>query len=347
MIINNFGYGIFLTPQNRPRTKLSSSEALDRKTAVNGGLIYDEHKNIVEQSLDTRFSAVSINTDLPVIDLPDNTYMFLGYSFRQYGHFILEALPMLSYCMDPEFASYNKMFLPYFLNANNIVGGMNPSCRTSLLGIMRSFLNLLDVDQNKIYYHTENAILKSNFIVPPKVLHGKFKVIDNYNFHRIVIDKLVTKLPTDLRPQKRVFLRRPSNRITSTISDTIASFCQSIGFHIVDMEKLSIFDQLQLMRQTKILLGFSGSAMHNSMFLHSDAIAINLADLRDFKASKCYIPNQKLSNKISGCQEHFIDFKCQDDMTSISKNLELSQTQEEYVINYLQQSIINAINLYD
>ena len=45
--------------------------------------------------------------------------------------------------------------------------------------------------------------------------------------------------------------------------------------------------------------------------------------------------------------EYFIDFKCQDDMTSIPKNLEMSPQQEEYTINYLQESIISAINLYD
>lgn len=344
-MIDTFGRGLFLTPQNRPQTKLSPSAALDRKTAVNGGLVYDENKNIVKQSLDIRFSAVTMDDTMPIIDQSDTTYMFLGYSFRQYGHFILEALPMLKYCLDSEFSEYNKIFLPYFLNANNIEGGMNPSCRTSLLGIIKSFLNLLDVDQHKIYYHTENAILKSDFIVPPKVLHG-IKVADHFHHYKIVIDKLIDKLPNQLYPHKRVWIKRPSNRISKNVYDSITLFCQQNGFDIVSMEKLSIFDQLQLMRQTKILLGFSGSGMHNSMFLNSDAMAINLADLRDFKAAKCYIPNQKLSNKISGCQERFIDFKCQDDMTqfpSSTKFDELSNQQEEYLINYLQQSIADAI----
>jgi hypothetical protein len=348
-MLDTFGNGIFLTPQNRPQAKLSPSEGLNRNR-VNGGLIYDEYKNIVEQSLDTRFAAIPMDDSMPIIDHSDNHYMFLGYSFRHYGHFILETLPMLKYCLDPEFHMYNKIFLPYFLSANNIVGGMNPSCRSNLLNNIKSFMSLLDIDQNKIYYHTDNAILKSNFIVPPKVCHGKIKSSSNDSAHNMVINSLVSRLPNGLNPHKKIFLKRPPNRISKKISDSIALFCQTIGFEIVNMEKLSIFDQVKLIRQAKVLLGFSGSAMHNSMFLHNDSTTINLCDLRDSKAPKCYIPNQKLCNRISGCQEFFIDFKYEDNTTDPNSfntqtaNCIFEPKHEDSAINYLQQSIIDILN---
>jgi len=338
-------YGTFLTPQKAGNP-------------VCGGLIYDKNKELVKESKDIRFRTIPMDDTLPIIDQSNDTYLYLNYSFSQYGHFILETLPMLSYCLEPEWNSHKKIFLPFHMNGDNVYAWREegkPAARvaqqrSSLVKKIHSLISLLDIDLDKVHYHTQNAILKSNFIIMPKIEYGETRVplTDARPHHKIIINKLINKLPKNLSPQKKVFIKRPSNRITKHIANEIESFCKHIGFDIVNPAKLSIFDQIKLMRETKILLGFSGSGMHNSMFLYPDSLVINLADIRDNRCKKCCIPNQKITNSISGCREHFIDFKCQDDMTTCKiKGFEMSIEQQEYYIKYLQKSIIDTINLHD
>ena len=309
----NFAHGTYLTPQTRPGTTLKPSEAIAR-TQINGGLLYTQDKEVVKESIDNRFSSVPMDINFNIEDRSESEFLFLGYYFRHYGHFILETLPMLSYCLDSNFAHMKKLFLPYFLNANNIEFNMNSRRHPSLFNLISQFITLAGIDSKQIEFHTNYSIIKSNFIVPPKAVNGDRKKT-NIQLHQTVINKIKTSLPT-IEPNRNILiLRKPSgNRMTEVITDKINNFVTNNNIEVIDMAKLSIADQISLIHETKTLIGFSGSGMHNSMFLQPGAKSINLCDFRDFKSPKCYIPNQQLCNSISGCKEHFIDFKYQDEM---------------------------------
>jgi capsular polysaccharide biosynthesis protein len=309
----SFTQGIYLTPQTRPGTILKPSEALAR-THINGGLVYTQDKEVVKESIDNRFSKVPMDINFNIEDRSESEFLFLGYYFRHYGHFILETLPMLSYCLDSNFAHMKKLFLPYFLNANNIEFNMDSRRHPSLFNLINQFITLTGIDSKQIEFHTNYSIIKSNFIVPPKAVNGDRKKT-NIQLHQTVINKIKTSLPT-IEPNRNILILRKSsgNRMTEVITDKINNFAINNNIELIDMTRLSIADQISLIHETKTLIGFSGSGMHNSMFLQPGAKSINLCDFRDFKSPKCYIPNQKLCNSISGCEEYFIDFKCQDEM---------------------------------
>lgn len=335
----NFGFGTFLTPQNRPGNSLSHRDAIVR-THINGGLIYTSDKVVVPQSIDNRFAVVPMDETLPTIDMSDKIILFLGYYFRHYGHFILETLPMLSYCLDEQYSNMSKMFLPYFLNANNIKNNIDKAYNSNLI---IAYLSLLGINQDNILLHTKNAVIKSNFLVPGKIVNG--------NRDRIAIDpyiKVINKIKHSFeynnQPYKKIFIvRKPdTHRITATVANNIVDFVASRGLEIINMENLNIEQQLLLMHDTKLLVGFSGSGMHNSMFMRPGSVVININDLRDFKSPKCYVPNQRLCNRISECEEHFISFECQSNMKKsdfIPPNDKLNSTQEEYASKHIIHSL--------
>jgi capsular polysaccharide biosynthesis protein len=291
--------------------------------------------------VDNRFSIVPMNNNLPIEDKSDSEFLFLGYYFRHYGHFILETLPMLSYCLDDRWTNTYKIFLPYFLNANNIKHNLN---KESNLNLIKNFIKLSGINLSNIYFHTNYTIIKSNFIVPPKAVNGNKNNI-NIDLYKSVIDKIKYNFQKISPTRKVLILRKPdSNRMTSTITDMVNNFAIKANIELVDMPRLSITDQIKLMHETKYLIGFSGSGMHNSMFLQSGCEAINICDFRDFKAPKSYIPNQKLCNRVSGCGEHFINFNCQTDMKKEyfkkpkdKLNLEQEKFAANYIINKLKK----------
>jgi hypothetical protein len=339
--MNNLDKGTYLTPQTRPTVKLNASSAIQH-TNINGGLVYTANKEIVPLSIDKRFSVIPLDTNLPIDDRSDDTFLFLGYYFRHYGHFILETLPMLSYCLDNEWSHINKMFLPYFLNGNNIVHNLHPNRHQDLFRMMNQFIKLIDIDPNKIKFHTNYSILKSNFIVPSKIVSG-----DRYQIDIVPYQKVITKIKqrfNNIEPNRKVLItRKPStNRTTSEVTKLIIEFATKNNIETINMESLTIEDQIKLIHETKCLIGFSGSGMHNSMFLQPQSIAINICDIRDFMGPKCYIPNQQLCNRISGCQENFIHFKCQADMKKEyfkPPNDKLSLEQEIFAANNMIEKL--------
>jgi capsular polysaccharide biosynthesis protein len=333
----DFEYGTYLSPQNRHGEQhlCLIQRAPRRRQAGLGGLIYTDNEEIVKASIDHRFSSVSLNKSLPIEDKSSDEFLFLGYCFRHYGHFILETLPMLSYCLDDRWLEHKKIFLPYFLSPKNLKNQL-----TKKSNLIHSFMHLLGIDTSKVYFHTNYTNLKSNFIVPPKAVNGDRFQIDG-SLHAQVIAKIKSNY-TKKAPTKKILVIRSIGRMTSAITEYVHTFAMNNSIELVDMAKLSIEEQIQLIHETKYLIGFSGSAMHNSMFLQPEAMAINICDFRDFKSPTCYIPNQKLCNRISQCQEYFIDFKFQSDMKKeyfAPSNIKQQKFAAMHIINQLQTII--------
>lgn len=338
----NFSYGTYLSPQNRPGESENLSliyRAPRRKQAGLGGLIYNDKEEIVKESIDHRFSSLSMNHSLPLEDRSDDQFLFLGYCFRHYGHFILETLPMLAYCLDDSWSQYKKMFLPYFMHPKNLRHGLT---REANLGLIGQFMNLLEIDTSKVYFHTNYSNIKSNFIVPPKAVNGDRFDVD-ISLHKQVINKIKHNYPKQSPTKTILILRKAeSSRMTAVITESIKTFAVNNNIDIVDMSKLSVEQQIKLMHETKTLIGFSGSGMHNSMFLQPESVSVNICDFRDFKSPKCYIPNQKLCNRVSGCKEYFIEFKCQ---TNMQKEYfqppqdKLISEQELFAVNYIIENL--------
>jgi hypothetical protein len=342
-MINNLGYGVFLTPQNRPNKDPIQTET-KRITSANGGLVYDINKNVLPQSIDKRFTVMPINDKLELIYKLDISYLFLGYYFRHYGHFIFETLPMLSYCLKSEYNNYKKIFLPYFLHGNNVEKNIK---QDKNLNLFRSFLSLTSIPTNSIEFHTEYKILYSNIYVPDKICKGNKKDVD-VEPYRIVIDDIKNNIGlvnNKSSTLNKFFLSRTidNNRINSYIATAIMHQCKNMGFIIIDMPSLSIKDQITLMHNADIICGFSGSQIHNSMFMKSSGRCITLCDIRDFKYPRKYSVNQELCDRVSGCESHFIDFVCKENIDTTLKeheiNEKLTKDQQKHAIKHYIESI--------
>lgn len=321
-ISDNLENGLFLSPQTRPQ---------NNSMVVSGGLMYDHNMNVITRSIDRRFKPITFDQTLPIDNRLDSNYLYLGYYFRHYGHFILETLPMLAYCIDNKFTDLQKIFLPFFLNPKNI---NNNILKSTNLKLIYDFLFMLNINIDTINYHIYNTNLKTNFLIPNKSMI-------NLYYYRLVINKIHSRFKS-VKPFRKIFiLRKPSkHRVSSTITTMIENYMINIGFELIDMTKLNIEQQILLMYESSTIVGFSGSGMHNSMFLQPNNTAITLCDLRDFKAPKCCIPNQKLCDQISECNNFFINFNCGEGINK--KDLlhnNLSHEQELYAAQHIIKNL--------
>lgn len=344
-IAENFGRGSLLVPQNLP-----SKPYGDRPS---GSLVYDDNKVVIGESIDARFAPIPFDETLKILNLGDRKYLFLGSYFKHYGHFITETLPMLSYCFDSRFDDYIKIFIPFFVDTSNFRYYLSMLEKGAdgrgILRLIYSFIDLMQLDKTKIQFPIDyNTAIRADFLVPPKAVN-RDKLSADVNLFKLAISRIKSSFNKNIVPFRKVMILRKANRLSTRIVDTINNFCSDSGFDLVNMGSMSFEHQIRLMHESRILVGFSGSGMHNCMFMQAESMCINLGDFRDVSDSKLratqakvkngtYIPTQKMCAKASACKDYYIDFKCQDDMDDIKFKppwtYELTQDQENYAIDH-------------
>jgi len=342
-IAENFGNGSILVPQNLPHKPFGNRPS--------GSLVYTHDKIVISESIDDRFAPIPFDESLSIIDLTGKKYLFLGSYFKHYGHFITETFPMLSYCFDPRFDDYTKIFIPFYVDTSNfkyylsmLDKGAN---NQAILKLIYSFIDLMQLDKTKIQFHIDyNTAIKADFLVPPKVVN-RDKLATDVNFFKLAINRLKRTF-NNITPFRKVMILRKANRLSENIVNYINNFCNQNGFDLVNMGSMAFEHQIRLMHEAKTVVGFSGSGMHNCMFMQPESMCINLGDFRDVSDSRLlaaqlkikngtYLPTQKMCAKAAGCRDYYIDFKCQDNMDLKFKppwKYELTQEQENYAIGH-------------
>tara|TARA_Y100001978_G_scaffold99802_1_gene89329 strand:+ start:302 stop:1192 length:891 start_codon:yes stop_codon:yes gene_type:complete len=255
------------------------------------GAVYDQDRRIIVDSLRLSQNAAYVHQD-PAYLLPQDAsqsiplcgnHSYLGHAFQGYGHFLLETLPMLEYFLINEFSS--GVFLPWG----------SPRHVTSLL---YTFLDLLMINRDRVVVWDKSDIAMNIVECRPRSVEINNCIINKQPYLR-VLSQILSTIATDKITEKRrnVFLSRNANRVSSYVNATIEEVFREVGFDIIKPETMSILDQIKLMQSARIIAGFAGSQLHNSIFCREGTFVISLGDERSPGA---IIPNQLMCDSISG-----------------------------------------------
>ncbi len=232
--------------------------------------------------------------DLPDLPVLKGKSVYLGHFMPHYGHFLLEMLS--SFWMHRSFASFD-----YFVFHPFIFGEQVPS-------YVRDAFQALGIPLARIRIINERTRILDVTIPERLVKLNKSANIEVNRVYQFLIDTYarnassptanyyyISRVRMSLRSGQRAIINEPF----------IERMLSKMGFLTVYPELLSFPEQVSLFQRADIVCGFSGSALHNCVFMRSNALLIEIADLRSPNTTH---PMQDICNQLSNISYHFIAF---------------------------------------
>lgn len=215
------------------------------------------------------------------------TTIYLGWLWPHYGHFIMESLSILWIVNKENLGDFNFYF--------NIYTSREILCSKKWF---LDFIRVLGLDFDKIYLGDESFIFE-NFVVPEQamILH---RCVDREKMRHvwglINSDVLPNEKSSKLIYLSRSKLLKDKRKLINEID--VENLLLSLGFEIIHPQELSFSQQLILYKNVSVVVGPSGSALHNAAFMRPGVKLISLTT-KDFMLINellcCYASGVKYS----------------------------------------------------
>jgi len=211
------------------------------------------HRNSIglKSILSNYFIKKKIKVDTPIISIAHGWY-------DSYYHFTLECLV--------------KVFLlRKHLPESTIIFPKNVS------KYHLEWFQLLDV--KNILFLNENEVAQSHQVIscnfPEKDLNHHSQITPD--FRNWIIDKINNKgLLIQPSYNNKIFINRPNARHRKLMNESeVIKQLQEFGFNIIELEKLSVLEQINLFYHSKVVLGIHGAGLTNCLFMKKDSKVID------------------------------------------------------------------------
>jgi capsular polysaccharide biosynthesis protein len=278
------------------------------------GACYDESARLVLSSLRgsshaglrPRDPAYLSREEIATATKLDGKYLYLGHAYDQYGHFLLETLPMLSTFINQADEYDGAIMLPW------------GSCKGRLISKVLEILGKESIF-SQIRLHGKKHALKCSLEVAnrPVSINSRIEHIQPY---KDITSELVTSANSQATGKniiERVFLQRKAKRVDSDIMNQVETWFKLAGFVLIRPEQLTLADQLWIISNAKIIAGFGGSQLHGSVFAKASALVVEIGDAKRRKLN----PNQLLCAQISGSKLILVGYS--DNIEVLTSRLEM------------------------
>ncbi len=273
------------------------------------GCIYDSHKNKI--TLSERFSgffgdfyqtvnnhSIDIESDVQFLS---GRSIYLGHIMTHYGHFILETLSTFHPLIEDNaydyfvFHAFDRQIDTHQLPQFIVEAFQSFGISLEKIIIVDRLLQFESLLVSKRLVKLNHSIQADMLDVYKHLSESLF--IQNHN--------------RENKRQLKLYLSRVKNShksINRAILNEIVieELLKQRGFTIVYLESLSIRKQLEILNQAELIVGFSGSALHNCVFLRRSTQLIEFGDVR---AGDKTHPMQKKCNELSQVNAKFVPFE--------------------------------------
>jgi capsular polysaccharide biosynthesis protein len=218
--------------------------------------------------------------------------IYLGHLMGHYGHFITETLS--AFWAIP-FLKFDRVaFHPF------IFGGL-------IKPFMSPFLEAFDITPDKIVVLRDYT--KFDRVYVPERL---FKLNCSVHLRYAECGRQVANfigVSQEERPDCKTYLSRSrleGSYRTINNDKEVDELMESIGFSVIHPQELSVRDQISLYSRSRVMAGFSGSALHNCIFMNPKSILIEIGDPR---SPDLPLLTQQLCNLSSGVRASHIRYR--------------------------------------
>lgn len=238
---------------------------------THNGVVYDAHGRVIIESLRrSEFAAIKhvsdtyIDSNTVCCNTITEDAVYCGHFFGHFGHFLLETLP--------EIYRVKKSGSDNLLLFNRFRDDPSPTVLLKLKHV-NFFLNVLKVERERIVIADKNLRLNNveindrvttiNHSIQPDVKQAYLFISEAIDSH-FVYEKVYFS--------RSKMMRRPS-------PPDIDIIMANKGFKVIYPEKLSVYEQIQYVKNASVLAGYDGSAMHLSVFM-KEASKVIIVDAR-------------------------------------------------------------------
>ena len=184
----------------------------------------------------------------------DETVIFGGIIVGHFGHFILEGMSRLWWCINNINCNYKIVF-------TTILG--KPSW-------IWDFFELLQINKERIVFLNEAKIFKK-IIIPEESVHSWKEYTNEYLLPYREICKNAVKNSADIITSKKIYLTRTAFERKTGSNDCyneifFENFYSKKGYKVVSPEELSIKDQVRMMMEAEDVVTTLGSISHLILF---------------------------------------------------------------------------------
>lgn len=227
----------------------------------NGGFI--EETSVLRGTTENLFEPISSNLDTPRLSKLDGDYLFCGWNFGHFGHFLTETLPAAWAA-----SLFPKDVTPLMLNPSMI-----PFTDNEI-----KLLKASGVDPFSIQSVRSDSLI-SHLLVPSRMFRPRTFVA--HELSTIMLRTGQNLMGESSRPRldKIYISRRALNSPTRVVENehSVEQFFTSRGFFVVHPELIPIEEQLYLFANCKMIGGVAGSFFHLAPLAASNALRIELS----------------------------------------------------------------------
>jgi capsular polysaccharide biosynthesis protein len=272
------------------------------------GSVYDGCGKLCELALRPGKPALWRQRDPAAIEIPGadirlpGRAIYLGHYMTQYGHFLLESLSRF-WLLERDYAFDWLVFQPF----------VHPLCAVDKFDPLQTALQCFSIAADKVVFADSNIAVDQ--LVVPMALVSIYESAHRDQarvYERLVrcCENLKTAPVSDNAPARIYLSRRRYRNVVNRSQpnagrsmrerilarvlfnkryctgarvvnedDVERTFAQN-GFHVMFPEKHSFAEQIKLFRAAKVIAGFSGSALHNAVFMPKGGVVITLRAAR-------------------------------------------------------------------
>ena len=277
----------------------------DQETATFTGAVYRPDGSIVLESL--RPSAIGHWRPVDPVSIPwmhktveptvMDTAIYGGHFFTMWGHFLYETLGTAALALD--LPHVPVIFTSFGHDPSSIAVQRDWSARQALLSAAGWGDRPLMLQ--------DGATRFSRLLVPERLSvyaapYGSRGVSQEM---ATVYDRVRKAFATGVKSSRKLVARRPAGfHRAHPEEEVLYELLEREDFTIIDGANLPLAEQVEAFAGASLLVGFTGSNLHNSVFCHQGTRVLELGDIRSYES----IHEKRNRNQIDICavlnQEH-------------------------------------------
>lgn len=185
------------------------------------------------------------------------------------------------------------------------------------VGFQKQYLELLGIEENKIISANEKKLIFAKELVTPSLYRGDYKLVQYKKGYDNSSKQFLPHWALNLYREyfkeikgnntERVYISRKNatHRKIENEGEIIA-VCQKYGFVVVELENLSVLEQIQTFRDAKFVVSVHGAGLTNIIHCNKDVKVLEL-DTENFRDN-----GYKLLTQILSCSHYFYSGKTHD-----------------------------------